>query len=107
MVKQIAVEDLKKLLDENKDLVLIDCREADEHAYCAIAGARLMPLSQFRERALQELQPTDNIYIHCHHGGRSQRACEFLEENGFANTHNVAGGIEAWALKVDPKVKRY
>lgn len=107
MVKQIDVHGLKKVMDEKNDVVLIDCREQDEHAYCSINGSKLIPLSEFENRALDELNKEDQIYIHCHHGGRSQRACEFLKQNGFENVHNVSGGIDAWALEIDKKVPRY
>ncbi len=107
MVKNIEVEDLQMKLKDNPNLVLVDCREKDEFEYCHISGAKLLPLSEFREAALKELKPTDEIFIHCHHGGRSRRACEFLEEQGFANTTNVSGGIDAWSLRVDNTVPRY
>ena len=31
----------------------------------------------------------------------------FLEQNGFADVINVAGGIDAWSQTVDPAVPRY
>jgi rhodanese-related sulfurtransferase len=43
----------------------------------------------------------------CHHGGRSQHAAMLLAAAGFAQVHNMRGGIEAWALEVDPTMKRY
>ena len=107
MVKQITVEELKSKMDSDVGLCLVDCREADEHEYCKIDGAKLIPLSEFQERGPKELNPDEEIFIHCHHGGRSQKACEFLESQGFKSTHNVTGGIEAWSLQIDSKVKRY
>lgn len=106
-IKQISVEDMKKKLDAAEKIILLDCREPDEHEYCRIPGAKLIPLSEFPKRATSELKPDQEIYIHCHHGGRSQRACEFLESQGFQNVSNVVGGIDAWSLCVDPKVPRY
>ncbi len=38
----------------------------------------------------------------CHHGSRSQHAAQWLARNGFAHVHNLRGGVEAWALDVDP-----
>lgn len=107
MIPQITVQELKEKLDQNQNITLVDCREKDEHEYCRIDGAKLIPLSEFSERAPQELDKNSEIYIHCHHGGRSQRACEFLKEQGFENVFNVAGGIDAWSLHVDNKVPRY
>lgn len=106
MIKQINVTELQEKL-QNGGIVLVDCREEEEHKYCRIDGAVLLPLSQFAERALKELQPDQEICIHCHHGGRSQRACEYLAENGFPHVSNIIGGIDAWSLNIDPKVPRY
>ena len=39
--------------------------------------------------------------------GRSLRVTEFLKAQGFARVSNVAGGIEAWAERVDPSLQRY
>jgi rhodanese-related sulfurtransferase len=107
MVKQITVDDLKKKLDGKEKIRLVDCREPDENGFCHIEGAELIPLSQFSEKATGQLHANDEIYIHCHHGGRSARACEFLMAQGYQNVVNVTGGIDAWSLRIDPKVPRY
>ena len=107
MPKEIQVEELKSKLNSGENIVLVDCREADENKFCKIEGSTLIPLSEFEERAEGELRKDSEIYIHCHHGGRSMRACLYLEGLGYKNVANVAGGIDAWSLKVDPKVPRY
>lgn len=107
MVMQISVSALKELMDTGEPVVLIDCREKDEHDFCSIPGAGLIPLSEFENRAGKELGKHDRIFIHCHHGGRSMRACEYLVSQGFQNVTNVGGGIDAWSQQVDPKVPRY
>ncbi|MDW8452067.1 MAG: hypothetical protein RML39_01250 [Oscillatoriaceae cyanobacterium SKYGB_i_bin93] len=43
----------------------------------------------------------------CHHGIRSAYMCKWLSQQGFTNVKNVVGGIDAYALAVDPKVPRY
>jgi rhodanese-related sulfurtransferase len=45
--------------------------------------------------------------VHCHHGGRSLRVTQFLRQRGFAQAQNMAGGIDAWSLRIDPTVPRY
>ena len=47
------------------------------------------------------------IVFHCHKGGRSQQAAEYLRRKGFTNVHNVTGGIDAWSQEIDPQVPRY
>ncbi|OYW27520.1 MAG: sulfurtransferase, partial [Methyloversatilis sp. 12-65-5] len=41
------------------------------------------------------------------HGGRSMQVAIFLERNGFGEVYNLAGGVDAWALQVDPSMARY
>ena len=48
-----------------------------------------------------------HLLIHCHHGGRSLRVTEYLRINGYSAVSNVAGGIDAWSLVIDPTVPRY
>lgn len=107
MPKEITVHELKAKLDQKENFVFLDCREQDEFDYARIEGAQLIPISEFEQRAEKELNPQDEIVIYCHHGMRSMHACLYLENKGYTNTVNVQGGIEAWSLQVDPKIKRY
>lgn len=102
------VRTVKQLLDAKADFVLIDCREADEHALVNIAGARLLPMSELQNR-LADLQPDKDkhLVVHCHHGGRSLRVTNWLREQGFANVQSMAGGIDQWAVEIDPALARY
>jgi len=106
-VNQINVEKLKEMLDKKEGFKLIDCREEDEYEKCRIEGSTLIPLSQFQDRGPKELSKDDQIVIHCHHGGRSQQACELLVSQGYKNVTNVAGGIHEWSVQIDSKVPQY
>jgi rhodanese-related sulfurtransferase len=95
-------------LRESRDFVLIDCREASEHATARIEGSVLLPMSQWAER-----QPDlaafhgKHVVVHCHHGGRSLRVTQWLRENGFPDAQNLSGGIDAWSQEIDQSVPRY
>jgi rhodanese-related sulfurtransferase len=65
-----------------------------------------MPMAQHPAR-LHELDPDRPVACLCHHGGRSMQVAMFLEQQGFARVANIAGGIDAWSLQVDPTVPRY
>jgi adenylyltransferase/sulfurtransferase len=99
--------ELKARLDQGEKLRLIDVREADEWAFTHLPGAELIPLSQFQQRATGELSPDETIVLYCHHGMRSARAQGFLKAQGYGQVINLTGGIDAWALQVDPGMKRY
>jgi len=89
-------------------LVLVDCREEDEHALASIAGAILLPMSQLASR-FEELAPYRDreIAIHCHHGGRSLKVALWLRGQGFLKAQSMSGGIDQWAKQIDARVPRY
>lgn len=86
--------------------LLIDVRELNEVATCAIAGSRHIPMQQIPAH-LNELPRDRLILVHCHHGGRSMRVTQFLRANGFTQVSNVAGGIDTWSELIDPTIARY
>jgi rhodanese-related sulfurtransferase len=103
----ITPQELKSRLDAGKKIRLIDVREQDEFAFNRIAGAELIPLSQFQKRGPEELSPDEEIVLYCHHGMRSGQAQGFLKANGYENVLNLSGGIDAWSAQVEPSVPRY
>ena len=87
---------------------LLDVREPEEHAYCALPGSRLLPVSELIER-LDELQDwrDEEIVVYCHHGVRSAHAIAYLRQAGFGRLWNLSGGIDRWSREVDPTVPLY
>jgi rhodanese-related sulfurtransferase len=104
----IDVRSVQVLRDAAEPLLLLDCREPPEHQTARIEGARLIPMREIPSR-LAELEPYKDrrIVVHCHHGGRSLRVTHFLRQQGFSQVQNMAGGIDAWSLEIDPSVPRY
>ncbi|MBI4057144.1 MAG: rhodanese-like domain-containing protein [Elusimicrobia bacterium] len=103
---EMTVEQLKEKLDRREDVFILDVREPGEYELCHLQKAHLIPLRQLPER-LQELQKSKEIVVHCKVGGRSSRAVEFLRKSGFSKVHNLKGGIDAWAERIDPSLPRY
>jgi len=101
----ITVEELKKRLDRGDDLFVLDVREPHEYQICNIGGY-LIPLNDLPKR-VSELDSSREIVVHCKMGGRSAKAADFLRQSGFTKVHNLTGGINAWAERVDPKVPKY
>ena len=85
---------------------MVDVREPWELALCRIEGSISLPLSQLLARR-DELPTEHDLILVCHHGSRSQQAAMFLARHGFSRVHNLRGGIEAWAVEVDPAMPRY
>ena len=106
-IPQISVQELKRRIDAHEDVFVLDVREPHE-AQIVNIGAPLIPLGELPKR-LDELaaQKDQDIVIHCKSGGRSQKAAQLLKNAGFPHVENLAGGILAWADKIDPTLPKY
>ena len=103
---EITPTELKKRLDAGEKLLLVDVRERWEHQVCRIEGSRLIPM-QTIPASLQQLDVEEPVICYCHHGMRSLDAAAYLRGHGFVNAKSMTGGIDAWALQIDPAVPRY
>jgi len=104
-IPEIEVEELKRRLDAGDNLFVLDVREPHEYQICNIGGY-LIPLGDLPKR-VNELDSSREIVAHCRSGVRSAKAVGFLQQAGFRKVHNLAGGILAWADRVDPKMPKY
>lgn len=109
-ISEISVEELGEMLQNKTTLQLIDVREPEELEIAFIEGFEILSFSQFREWAetisIRFDSEIETIVI-CHHGIRSAQMCQWLRNQGFTNVKNVAGGIDAYAIRVDPTIPRY
>jgi rhodanese-related sulfurtransferase len=95
---------------QSDKLQLIDVREPEEVAIAYIEGFTNLPLSQFAEWSGQIHTQFDShaeTLVLCHHGVRSAQMCQWLQNQGFTQVKNITGGIEEYAVAVDPTVPRY
>jgi sulfur-carrier protein adenylyltransferase/sulfurtransferase len=104
---EVTVQEMKKALDDTKlGIKVIDVREQDEYQIAHVIGVPLLPLSVLDKR-FTELDPNQQIYIHCKSGIRSMKALKFLREQGFKYVKSVKGGITAWSDEIDSSVPKY
>jgi adenylyltransferase/sulfurtransferase len=104
-VPEIQPEELKQRLDAGEDIFILDVREPHEYQICNLNG-HLIPLGDLPKR-MSELDSSRDIVAHCRSGVRSGKAVDFLRQAGFRKVRNLAGGILAWADRVDPKMPKY
>jgi adenylyltransferase/sulfurtransferase len=103
---EIDVKTFKKMIDRGEKPVIIDVREPHEYDICKIDGSKLIPLGEVPNR-MNEIPKDKPVVIHCHSGGRSMKAVQFLAQQGYTNCKNLAGGIDEWSAQIDPSVARY
>jgi sulfur-carrier protein adenylyltransferase/sulfurtransferase len=104
-VPLMHVEDLKQRLDNKEEVFILDVRDPHEYQICNIGG-QMIPLNELPRR-IGELDPARETVVHCRSGVRSAKAVEFLQQSGFTKVTSLAGGILAWAEKIDPTMKKY
>jgi rhodanese-related sulfurtransferase len=106
-LRQMTVQQLQAALATDAgSLRLLDVREPWEWQVARIEGSELVPMREIPARA-DELDRTHPTVVICHHGMRSLQVVAFLQRQGFANLHNLQGGIDAWSRLVDPAVPVY
>jgi sulfur-carrier protein adenylyltransferase/sulfurtransferase len=104
-VPEIQPAELKARLDGGDDIFILDVREPHEYQICNLGGY-LIPLGDLPAR-MNELDSSREIVAHCRSGVRSAKAVTLLRQAGFGKVKNLAGGILAWADKVDATVPKY
>ncbi|GGA22684.1 rhodanese-like domain-containing protein [Psychrobacillus lasiicapitis] len=96
-MKEMTAKEVETLMNEGKLLNIIDVREVDEVADGKIPGAINIPLGLVEFR-MHELDKSKEYIMVCRSGGRSGRATEFLEDQGY-NVINMQGGMLSWEGK--------
>ena len=104
-IPQLTVKELKQRMDAGEDVFVLDVREPYEYQIANIGG-KLIPQNDVPQR-LAEIDRNREIVVQCRSGARSQRIAEFLQQQGYQNVANLAGGILAWADEIDPKMQKY
>ena len=102
----ISPHELFKKLSANEDFLLLDVREPHELEISSIKGAKQIPLGQLASR-INELDKNQEIVLFCKTGNRSRRALELLTSMGLNKVKHLQGGINAWALNIDPSIPVY
>ncbi len=105
-MRDVSPTEIAKALDGDQPPWLLDVREPWEWSLVKIDRATLIPMNQVPD-ALEQIPSDQVIAVMCHHGGRSAQVGYYLEQQGFSQVLNVAGGIEAWATEVDATLARY
>ena len=94
--REISIDELADKMAADHTLRLIDVREPDEYESGHVAGAELIALGTVADNIVA-LRGDGPVYVICKSGGRSMRACEFLDEQG-VDAVNIAGGTMAWVM---------
>lgn len=94
-MKEITVQELKALKDNQADFQLIDVREQHEFDESNLNG-ELIPMGEVMD-CVDKIAKDKQVVVHCRSGKRSATVIQALEaQHGFTNLYNLKGGILAY-----------
>jgi rhodanese-related sulfurtransferase len=105
-VREISVEDLREKRDRGEMPALLDVREPHEYALSDLPGSIKVPLGTL-PRSLEKVPKDRELVVYCRSGARSANAVQFLQQVGYEKAVNLAGGVNAWAERIDPTMRKY
>ncbi len=103
MVRSVSPQQAHDLVSRG-EVEVIDVREPNEWSTGHLAGARLVPLAQFRANPKAAL-PRDGVLFVCAAGVRSETAARVASSLGFSKIYNLTGGTRGWAKAGLPLVQ--
>lgn len=98
-IPKISTDDLRRMLDNNEDIMIVDLRSPLDIAVSpyAIPGAVQISLDELKQRLHQI--PKDKeivLYCACPNEATSATAALLLQKNGITKARPLAGGVEGW-----------
>ncbi len=103
---EYSAQQLYDYLQTDEKPLLLDVREPWEYEVCHIQGSKLIPMQTIPAK-ISQLDPDQETVVICHHGVRSRMVGRFLQQAGFKNVINLAGGVKSWAEQVDTNMPVY
>ncbi|WP_274459505.1 rhodanese-like domain-containing protein [Gemella haemolysans] len=96
MKNNISMRDFYEKYNNNSSekLTILDVREIHEYTDGHIPSAENFPLSTLGED-FSKLDKDQKYYVICQAGGRSAKAYDFLDAQGF-DVINIEGGMNNW-----------
>lgn len=97
--KNITTDELKKVLNNKEDILLLDIRTKEEYEEYKIDNAINIPLQDllYEVDDLEEYKDK-KVIVYCRSGHRSITACNLLSISGFENLYNLEKGIIDYRL---------
>ncbi len=94
-IEQVAPAEVNERLTREKQLQFVDVRQPGEYAAGHAHGTINLALNSL-SKSIDQLDPSRPTFVICQTGYRSSLATSLLENAGFENICNVAGGTSAW-----------
>jgi rhodanese-related sulfurtransferase len=94
-IPQLSAEEVHRMINTEQGVLLLDVRTPAEYERFHIEGAYHIPVPDLRQR-YRELDTDSTIIVMCSTGRRSSMAASILNQHGFRNIFNAAGGMTGY-----------
>ena len=95
-IRYVSMDEIKEIMKENTDYIILDARTIEEYNEGHIPNAICIPNETIDESVITKLPRKDQlILIYCRSGNRSKQAATKLAELGYTNLVEF-GGIIDW-----------
>src|SRR5438309_7505361 len=106
-IREVTVDDVKRLVEQKKPVKLVDVRETEEYAAGRLPGALSIPRGYLELRIEDKAKRDDELVVYCAGGTRSALAAKTLKEMGYTNVASMAGGYNRWHDAAYPTEKPF
>jgi rhodanese-related sulfurtransferase len=105
---QIEPEELSQSLKAGSGtpIAIVDVRGREEWDAVHLSGSQFLTQELMQEMLSSWPKEREIVFV-CHHGVRSLDAAAFFAGHGFSEAKSLAGGIDAWSVRIDSSLPRY
>ena len=97
----ISQEEAVKMLEENPDAILIDCRFPKDYEARHIPNAMFVPLESVLAEDFSKIPDKNATLItYCGDGNRARKTAQALVDRGYTHVYEM-GGIKTWTGEVE------
>lgn len=106
-IREVPIDDVKRMIDQRTPFKLIDVRESDEYAGGRLPGAISVPRGYLELRIEEKAKRDEPLILYCAGGTRSALAAKTLQEMGYQNVASMIGGFNRWSDAAYPVDKPF
>ncbi len=100
ILETITAKQAKEIMDQNKEVIILDVRTEEEYNSGHIKGAILIPEPEITAKAGELLTDKEaTLLVYCRSGRRSALAASALQELGYSTIYDF-GGILDWPYEI-------
>lgn len=96
----MLVTALKKMLDDEQDVIILDVRESEQRSEGEIYADETFAITRgnLEFKAPNLIKNKEAVIVtYCRGGSRGALAAQTLRNMGYQNATNLKGGLKAWA----------